>query len=65
MNHNLRRYQFGLLGQFAAITVVAITFAIARLPLSWVFKLGLLWAFLIYMVGLALRNHNPKASPPK
>ena len=65
MKYSLRPFQFGLLGLFVAVTIAAITFGIARLPVSWIFKLGVLWAFLICVIGYALRNHNPKGPRAK
>jgi hypothetical protein len=64
MKYSLRPFQFGLLALFATVTVAAVAFAIVRLPVAWVFKLGVLWGFLICVVGFTLRNHNPKAPKP-
>jgi uncharacterized membrane protein len=56
------RRQFRLLTLFVITTIVAIACAIVRLPVPWVFKSGLLWAYFICVIGLALRNFNASAS---
>jgi len=59
------RPQFRLLALFVTTTVVAIFCAIARIPAPWVFKMGLLWTYVIVVLGLVLRHANPRASAPR
>jgi hypothetical protein len=48
--------QFGLLALFVLTTLVAIGCAITKLPGPWELKTGLLWAYLICIAGMLLRN---------
>jgi hypothetical protein len=58
--------QFGLFAVFMVLTVSAIAFAVMRLPLPWVAKMGPLSALLICFVGWAIRNRKyPNPSRPK
>jgi len=52
------KLQFGLLSLFVVTTVVAIGCAILRLPGPWTFRLGVLWAYAICVVGLAIANRK-------
>jgi hypothetical protein len=58
--------QFGLFALFVVLTGAAVAFAVIRLPLPWVVKLGPLWAILICFVGWAIRNRKyPSPIRPK
>jgi len=56
------RLQFRLLALFVVTTLVAIGCAIARIPAPWVFKVGLLWTYVIVTLGLVLRNAQPRVA---
>ena len=53
------KLQFRLLQLFIDTTLVAVACAIARLPAPWVLKSGLLWAYVICVLGFVMRNINP------
>ena len=50
--------QFRLLSLFIVTTLVAIGCAIARIPAPWTFKVGVLFAYSICVVGLSVRGYN-------
>jgi uncharacterized membrane protein len=53
------KLQFRLMQLFIVTTLAAVACAIARLPAPWVLKAGLLWAYVICLLGFAVRNLNP------
>ena len=57
--------QFRLLALFVVTTLVAIGCAIARLPAPWILKVGLLWAYVICVIGLSIRTFKSQAPKPQ
>ena len=53
-------FQFSLWLLFALVTISAVSFGIACLPLPWPVKLGALWTWVVCIAGVALHNYNPK-----